>query len=252
MKYFLAILFVCVLNNSYSQTITELETELSFYKSGEEWGEKIDIAKKLISIDKFNLKAHNYLIEVYSRNGQKDSITVHFNNLLKNNPNSVEPYLLKIRGRNSHFTGLSKSEQIILLKKAQSIDSINTEILYLLGNINYELFLEGIKEKKNAITLTNYSNHAIQYFSELCLIQGDMKAILKYPLIQLSNYIKDPTKILEFNNFKGQTSYFPINKLCSFPDNWQTDYSFNVMWEVQSATFSLNWYSKHLLAFISI
>lgn len=57
-------------------------------------GNKKDIAYKLLEIDSLNAKkAINYLVEVYGRNNKKDSISLLFDRLIKENPKSPRPLL---------------------------------------------------------------------------------------------------------------------------------------------------------------
>ena len=50
--------------------------------------------------------------------------------LLKNNPTSTEPYLIMCKDRNSHFAGLTYTQQINNLKEAYKLDSTNIEAIY--------------------------------------------------------------------------------------------------------------------------
>ncbi len=243
---------------SFSQTVKELEYELSYFKSGEEWGNKKDIAYKLIGIDKLNANAIDYLIEVFGRNNQKDSIDLLFSRLIKENPNNPEPYLLRARERNAHFAGLTYTQQINFLKEAYKLDSVNAEAIYMLGKLYYELFIQEFNKNKEKANLDYYSTNSIQYFSVLYSQNNSYKETLKFPLLQLAHYLGDDNRIKLYENYKVQPSYFPISAFVDLPSDWQTNYSVNVIdfvsesefkvSGVESAIFHINWYAEHLKA----
>ena len=259
MKYYLTLAFLffsfLALNG---QSIEELEYELSYYKSGEKWGEKKNIAYKLLEIDSLNNRAIDYLIEVFGRNNQKDSINILFNRLINTNPTSPEPYLLIVRNRNSHFAGLTHTQQINYLKEAYRIDSVNVEAIYSLGKLYYELFIREFSGNQKKANLDYYSNNTCHYFSLLYQQEERYIETLKFPLLQLSNYLKKADKIKLYENYKTQSSYFPIKAFLSLPNDWKTNYSVNVInfvsgsgynyYGIESAIFTINWYSKHLSA----
>lgn len=258
MKKILTGLFLLINITSFSQTVKELEHELSFYKSGEEWGNKKDIAYKLLEIDSLNAKAINYLVEVYGRNSKKDSISLLFDRLIKENPKNPEPYLIRAQERNAHFAGLTYTQQINYLKEAYKLDSVNVEAIYSLGKLYYELFIKEFKSDKEKTNLDYYSTNAIKYFSTLCNQNERYKETLKFPLMQLANYKGDLNGKKLYESYKIQSSYFPISAFLDLPSGWQTNYSVNVIdfvsdtefkvSGVESALFHINWYSFHLNA----
>ena len=77
-------------------------------------------------------------------------------------------------------------------------------------------------------------------------------------MLQLANYLGDTDKIKLYENYKIQSSYFPISAFVDLPNDWRINYSVNVIdyvsgsdfkyYGVESAIFSINWYSKHLVA----
>lgn len=251
--FFLLINFTC-----FSQTVKELEHELSIYKSGEEWGNKKNIAFKLLDIDSLNARAINYLVEVYSQKNQKDSITFLFDRLIKEYPNNPEPFLLRAQERNAYFAGLSYTQQIYYLEEAYKLDSVNIEAIYTLGKLYYELFIKEFKKDKNKANLDYYSSSAIKYFSTLCNLNESFKETLKFPLIQLANYNRDLNTKQLYESYKIQSSYFPVSAFVDLPSDWQTNYSVNVIdfvsdsefkvYGVESALFHIDWYATHLNA----
>lgn len=317
MKKTLIGLFILINISCFSQSVEDLEYELSYIYADEEWGNKKDIAFKLLKIDNLNVNAIDYLVEVYGRNNQKDSISILFDRLIKENPKNPQPYLIRARERNAYFAGLTYTQQIGYLKEAHKLDSINVEAIYTLGKLYYNLFIEEFEKNKNEANLNYYSTNAIKYFSTLCNLNEEYKEILRPPLIQLANYKTDvefkhlynlfirefeknkketnfdnysknaikyfstlcnlnekQKKILKlhliklknykkhikfkqyYENYTIQHCYFPISAFMVLPDNWETNYTVNVIkfvsgsksetLGVELALFRINWYGKHL------
>lgn len=258
MKKILSVLFLLLCITSYSQTVKELEYELSYIKSDEEWGNKKDIALKLLEIDKLNESAFAYLVEAYGRNNQQDSINLLIDNIIKKNPKNPEPYLIIIQDRNANFIGLSHTQKINFLKEAYKLDSLNIETIYTLGKLFYELFIQEFKTNKVKENLDYYSTNGTQFLTILCNQNENYLETLKFPLLQLANYLGDENMIEFYNKNKIQSSYFPISAFVNFPNDWKTNYSVNVIdyvsesefkvYGVESAIFHINWYSEHLKA----
>lgn len=256
MKPILIFILTLFCFTSFSQTVEELEYEMSYYKSGEKWGNKKDIAYKLLEIDGINSKAINYLVEVFGRNNQRDSIIVLFNNIIKTNSENPKIYLIRASERNAYFAGLTFTQRINYLKKAKELDKESIEATYALGKIYYELFVKESTNNKKKANLDHYAKSAIDYFSYLCSIDEKQKETMKYPLIQLYNYQSKLTKSKELKMDNFQTSYFPVSAFVGLPSDWETDFSVNVITYVsdfsvsgvESALSSINWYSKHLRA----
>jgi hypothetical protein len=258
MKTLLAGLFLLISITSYSQTVKELENELSFYKADEQWGHKKNIAFKLLEIDSLNANAINYLVEVYGRGKQKDSISYLFNRLIKENPKSPKPYILRARDRNAYFAGLSDKQRINYLKEACKLDTVNTEAIYTLGKMYYALFIKEFKTNKKKANLEYYSANAIQSFTILFNRSNAYKESLKFPLIQLANYTGDAARKKIYENCKVQAHYFPVSAFVDLPNDWRINYSVNVLEfvadsefrvsGVEKALFHINWYASQLEA----
>ena len=58
-KILTGLLFLLINITCLSQTVKELEYELSYFKSGEEWGNKKNIEFNLLEIDRLNESAIN-------------------------------------------------------------------------------------------------------------------------------------------------------------------------------------------------
>lgn len=243
----IALLFLLT-NISFAQTVEELEYELSYYESGEEWGNKKSQAYQLLELDGLNVNAINYLVEVYGGNNQQDSIGILFEKIIKEHPHSPDPYLIRVSYRNSYLEKLTLEKQIDYLQRALEFDSTKTETLYLLGKKHYEVFNQGVESKKKMTYLNVHAERSMEFFEKLCLADPHFQESLRYPLIQLSNFLDLPEKVQEFKRFQLQSSYFPITALNELPNDWETNYGVNVIWEIESAMFRLNWYSSHLSA----
>lgn len=250
------LLFMCL--GCFSQTVKELEHELSFYKANEKWGQKKDVALKLLKIDFKNKNAIRYIVELYNQKNQKDSINLFFDKLIKENPESPELYLLRADMRISDCAGLSIDQRINYLEMAYKLGSSNAETINTIGRFYYDLFVREFATNKNTVKLNNYSTNAIKYFSQLFDQSNYNKESLKFPLLQLANYSGDNIKKTFYQNYKVQSSHFPLLALADLPNDWATNYSVNVfdyvsqsenkVSGIQSAIFRNNWYSRHLKA----
>jgi len=241
---------------SFAQTVEELEYELSFYKSEEKWGNKKDVAYKLLEVDGLNNKAISYLTEVYGTNNEKDSINILFDYLININPENPTIYLIIARERNAHFAKLTDTERINYMKKAKEFDNNNIEATYSLAKQYYKLFINEFRNKKKKTNLDYYSKNSINYFLELCSININYSEISRLPLIQLYNYRKEKNNSNKWKSSKFQTSFFPIYEFSGLPKKWETNFSVNIFNHVsdfsfsgiEGAIFKINWYSSHLLA----
>ena len=260
MRVLITIILTFLTINAFSQTSEEikaLEDFLRSYKSGEKhYGVKHKEAYQLLSIDKYNNAAISYLMWSFRELKQKDSIPRFFDDLIERNKNEVEPYL--IREQWNYYDNPDYTFRINNLKKALEIDSLEPNVNYLVGKLYYELFTkEYAKNSKNANT-DKYAKNSYQYFTLLYNLEDGYKEMLKYPLVQLSNYLEkiNDRKMFESNNIR--LFYFPVSAFVHLPSNWKTNYEIDVLAYssgkdfnfkgVESALFRINWYSQHLTA----
>ena len=246
MREFLIIIFILSFVVCYSQTIQERELDLQSYTVDEGWGKKKDKAVELLSLDKFNIVAINYILQLYDQANQKDSIKLFLDNLIFSNPQSPIPYLVRVQL--SKYESLNSSAEIGYLKKAYTIDSSNIQVNYFLAKQYYELFHKGFTNNGKKENLEYYARNSIGYLKNLCSLNSKEKESLKYPLIQLSTYLNDVKSISTFKGYKVQSSYFPLSAFTGLPTNWETDYSVDVIRGIETAIFHLNWYSEFLSA----
>ena len=230
MKSYVTILLFLLSLNIFAQNeeIEELKESLRSYKSGEQhYGVKHDKAYKLLSLDKYNNIAITYLLSSYREMKERDSIPLFFNRLIKDNPNDIEPYL--IRERYSNYENPGYTSRINNLKKAHKIEPNNVAINYLLGKLYYELFNREYKRNKKKENLDYYSLNSSQYFTTVCKQKEDQKESLKYPLLQLASYLEDIKKIKLYESYNKQYAYFPIDAFLVLPKDWRTNFSINVI-----------------------
>lgn len=245
----------------FSQTVKELENELHVIRTdkGETFGNKQAIAYRLLGLDRFNYTAVSYLVRAYGMNQHGDSITILFDRLVKENPNSPEPYLLQSQTQN-----LTPTQRIDYLVKGYKLDSLNANVNYELGKLYYQLFIKEFADSMNKENLEQLSRNSIKYFSNLCDIDKSYREALSYPLQQLATYLGDTDLQTRFKQFNVQTAHFPLSAFVYLPTDWQTDYSVNVMSNsiktkdlsnqeysvkgVESARSTINWYSTDLRA----
>jgi len=243
-RFILILLFSFGIFNGYSQTVASLEENLRYYKSEDGWGTKKDKAIKLLSLDKLNQVAIQYIIQIYDKANQKDSIKIFYENLIKENKESVIPYLLRVEL--SQYESLNNLEKIKYLTKAYAIDSSNVQVTYLLAKQYYELFNKEIIRNKNKKNLDIYARQATVYLNHLCNINTRYEEPSKFPLIQLSNYLGDKKGVSKYKKYNVQSLYFPIIAFANLSKNWETDYSFNVIDCTESASLDINWFSIKL------
>ncbi len=163
---------------------------------------------------------------------------------------------LRAREWNANFAGLTYTKRINFLKKVLELDSVNIEATYSLGEIYYELFIKEYNGNQKKANLDHYAKNATYYFTNFVSIDKRYLETAKFPLIQLAHYARDNKRIAALEKENIQSSYFPVIVFAGLPDNWRTDYSVNVinyfhgysLCGVESAVFSINWYSKHLEA----
>ena len=212
------------------QEIDSLQSALSRYCSEERdtwWYSRKDNAYKLLSLDKYNNDAIWYLFHYYQESNKNDSIPILLNNLIKNNKDEVEPYLIK--EKYCRYENLNHLERITNLKNVLKIDASNENANYVIGKLYYECFLNEYKNDKKKDSLNNYAKNTIHYFTTLYEKEKYYKEVLKYPLLQMANYLGDNTKKKLYESFKQEYLYFPMSAFVNLPNGWQTNYSINVI-----------------------
>jgi hypothetical protein len=228
-KLFQILILLLIQISSFAQTVKEREDDLLSQKAEEEWGGKRQQALELLSIDKFNIVAIDYLLRLYYKADQKDSIIIFYENLINSNKNSPIPYLIRVKLAWNRYESLSASEEFSYLKKAYLLDSNNIEINYMLGDNAYYTFNKEFKDHGQIDTIEKYANISIVFFTNLFNYNKEYREWLKFPLIQLTNYTCDSVNNLKFKNYHQQHLFFPVEALLGLPNGWETNYNIDVM-----------------------
>jgi hypothetical protein len=187
-------------------------------------------------------------IKLDSTVNYNDSIKLFFDKLIQNDPENPTPYILKFKYQ---FRSISLSDTSILspLKTALDLDSSNIRANYMLGKKYYFLFNRQIKSNPDNPKNKLFAKNALIYLDKSYHLDSTKRNNLKYPLIQLANYLGDTSRLSNYERNESLNNYyFPLLKFSELSKNWKTDYKLNVLLEVNAAKFSLKWYSKHLEA----
>lgn len=244
MRVILTVILSSVVLSSYSQTIRERERDLDAYMYGTTWKTKTEKAWELLSIDKFNETAIRYILRVYNADYKRDSITIFFESLINNNKNNIIPYLLRIKF--SEFERLHDEQRIEYLTRAYQLDSSCVQVDSLLGRLCYNQFNERyLKHENKNDKIKYYARTSMICLDRLCSLDKRFQRTLKYPLIQLSSYLEDSVRNKKYKGYKHEF-YFPLSAFGKLPNNWETNYGFNLMDE--SVFYDFEWFSKDLEA----
>ncbi|KGO88537.1 hypothetical protein Q765_01110 [Flavobacterium rivuli WB 3.3-2 = DSM 21788] len=270
MKYILSLLLLfllCLKGNC--QSIKKLEYELSFYKSGEVYGDKIMKAKLLQSKDPFNKKAIRYICEYY--NDRKiDSVNIFFDRLIAKFPNKTEPYLLSYDFANYFKINNIYETKLAYLLKANDIEAENIEAVYKLAELYYKDFIyplkmeidygkvitgdkewdsvinaenEQFKNRKKESYFKNPEIDAYKYFERLWELSPKHRLLIYFPIKQLECILRKSSvhkKPVEVNN------YFQPGHFANLSENWECDFSKDLLYEVESSFEHDKWLSEQL------
>ena len=177
-----------------------------------------------------------------------------FDNLILNYPDSAKAYLLEAKFRHLNVS-LEDSSRIPLLQSAVKVDSNNYEASYELALSYYRLF--------RLLPGTYYAFASRKAFLRCATIDSTERALLKYPIIQLSNYLNDSSTVNIYKDarYKVNTDvqrfpvankynwYFPIHSFMENSRNFTTNYDVDIIRQLRSAKSRLNWFSRELLWF---
>lgn len=267
MRNKILILLLFIIKLGYSQSVPELELELRQTVISDL--DKIkSICDKIFTLDKYNETATYFLIESYKcqsfdspedmffaggkSKGNKgidytDSINAFFDNLIREDKLNPEPYILQAKILHARSENLD-SAKISLLETAVSLDKNNIQGNYLLGLGYYNAFNKEINDSTSIIHPNDYASNSFDYLKIVYQNDSKSRMVLSYPLIQLANYIDKPDNDLDNYNQTTHEYYFPLQSFGEIPNNWQTDYTVNLIRELDLAEFVVSWYSGQLKA----
>lgn len=201
-----------------------MEYELSYYKSGEKYGDKINLAKDLLKIDSLNRNVIEYICRYYD-DRKIDSVSIFFDELIKKHSYNTETYI--IRAELIYFDKKHNNERdkAAFLKKAIQLDSLNIEACYKLAELYYKDFIAptekmswgfGIDEepdfkidRNRKSVFSHPADSALYYFHRLIKINPRLEEIVFAPIRQIEKY-KDfnlNPKISPIS--EGDNCYFP-------------------------------------------
>lgn len=231
-----------------AQNIDSLQWQLRVTHRGEEWGQKQALAYHILEFDPLNEAAIRYLVEVYGRSNKKDSIDWLFKRLVTQHPGDPRPYHLRMSLPNAGFEGLPLDRQIDLLETALQLDTNHHTTWYLLGTKHYDAFRLGHRQGKKKGP-TQHARAASRYLERLCQAKDEYAETLRYPLIQLGNFLSDTAQVRRYKAQQLQTGYFPLHLFAAFKPGWESDYGYDLFWPIDMGIFYLNWYSEALIDF---
>ncbi|UOK41622.1 MULTISPECIES: hypothetical protein [Flavobacterium] len=270
MKNVILIVFIFIGTICYSQNIKQLETELRYWKSGEEYGDKIKLARSLQKIDPFNEIAINYICDYY-HDRQIDSVNIFFENLATKFPNQPEPFLLRSEFLHSQ-SGVENytSKKVEYLLKAKEIDPSNFFANYWLSETYYQDFIlpfkkpkydlfsevendsifdtkiDSLKKIKPKSFFPNSAELALQSFKNLWDISDVHKNVIYYPMKQLACFlnVELPTKYM-FE--KNTNQYFPTNQFMNLTTDWECDITIDYLFEAEKSQATGSWLTDQLI-----
>lgn len=254
---------LCFLSFStiYSQTIKELEYDLSWSYGSEKYVEKIGKARKLQSLDPFNYKAADHICRYYQEDNI-DSISIYFDNLISSFPDNIEPYLLRTELLYLEYDYRDRDnfnkQKIKYLNKALRINAFDKTAIYRLAEVYYKDFIFPMEkeivwgpdpwepeevidttiieiemESKHS-TFDKAADSALLYFYKLWDLNHSDRDVVFYPIRQLECYLNklDYSRIPVGSEDSFNQCYFPSWYFADLSKEWQCDFSVNYLFKV--------------------
>jgi hypothetical protein len=207
--------------------------------------------KDSLAIDPFNEKQIRALIRNCGAKEDYSYCKAYFENLLNDYPDSIRAYLVKAKLRHPK-ANLEDTSRIFVLLQAVKVDSDNYEANYELAISYYRLFH---RQPGN-----HFAYAARKSFIRCAVIDPTELIILKYPVIQLSNFLNDSSTANFYKYISTRDNsdtvriptvgkhnwYFPVGLFLRKKIDWQSDYSVDIMHELDMATFQIDWLSDAL------
>lgn len=281
MNRYLTILFLLITSFAFTQTVKELEEELSWLDIDEEYGERIAIARKLLELDTFNYKAINYICNYY-KDRKIDSISLFFDSLITKYPNNVEPYLLRselLYFEIDDYTQRDKynRQKVNFLKKALQINTSEKRVISALSEVYYGDFIfptriysfekqsffikrdengdviekspqTDEKEVKESI-FEHSADSALFYFYKLWDLDKYKRELIYFPIRQLECYLNVTESPIRENLFYNTDyCYFSPCYFANLKTDWECDMTFDYLYEIDKSQWSAGWISTQLAA----
>jgi len=257
----LTFILLFLIYTALGQTIQELENELYILRKSEEYGDKIDIAKKLHQLDPFNLKAVWYICDYY-RSNRIDSVSIFFDNLTIRFPKSPKPYLLrykfisienKYQGRDN-----DNNQKLKLLTAALNLDDTNQETLFNLAKTYYEDFIYPYEKRTFGVedsaqikqsTFKYSADSALVYFYKVWVLNEAQREIIYYPIRQLECHLNklDKSQIPKDIEINFEQCFFPVWYFANLKKDWQCNKTVDYLFEIASSKGRAEWLKTQLI-----
>jgi len=263
----LTVLLLTLLSiEGYSQSVEDLEYDLSVFENGINYTEKIDKARTLLQLDPFNYIGTRYLFDYY-KEIEVDSVSKYFDYLMKLYPQIAEPRLLRAELLYYEHDQRNKSEytnwKLAHLNDGLNVDPRNPNVLYQLSKVYYDDFIYPLEKqdfsfffggdepdstllkslKKERISVfENSADSSYKYFQRLWEIEKDDKDVYYFPIKQLECFLKKESSFInrEAAEQFNQNCYFPSWYFANLSDDWQCDFSTNYLFEVELSKWGAN------------
>ncbi len=274
MMHKIFLFFILLLSfNAMGQSIEELEYDISWFSSHEKDGEKIHQARKLQKLDPFNYRATAYICRYYS-DRKIDSVSIYFTNLIAEYPNKAEPYILRAELFRYETDSYDKDKftklRIGYLQKALQISPDNSEVIYKLAEDFYKDFIFPLEKglelylefdntlivpkevyKETAIEKSTYefaADSSLYYFYKVWDLKKSERDVIYYPIRQLESYLKktDQSPIPKDAEMDFSKCYFPSTYFTLISEDWETDYTTNLLYEVSLGKGASEWIKLQL------
>jgi hypothetical protein len=248
LKYLIIPIFFCWINGFSQTTVKDLEVIIK-KEIVNDFNAGRNTAKKILTIDNYNENAVRYLVDSYWLTGNKDSIKLLFENLIKVDPKSPYPLLLRAKYDYS-FESRYNPDKLNLLNEAYCLDSSNHEVNYQLGICYYMLFSNLFQKPNDIHILENYARKAKLHFDNLVKTKSSKVGTIKYHLVQVSNFLNVKSNIKEFETYihDPDDSYYPVNQFLEFPIDWHSNFNFNVNEAFENSYSTVKGYTNILIA----
>ena len=269
MRKNLIILGLLINLTGFTQTIEELELQLR-QTPILELDSVRQICNQIFKLDKYNESAIYSLMESYRYqtdnspenlffSGREkadidtavnytDSINIFFQNLINSDKFNPKPYILNAKFQSE---GIADSTRIDFLQTAINLDSNNITANYMLGQTYYYIFNKTINEDEDSPQLQDLAYNSYEKLEKTFRLDSSSRITLKFPLIQLANYLNDLSKIQYIKGVQISNSlYFPIILYSKLAANWALDYKTNVLSAAEIAYMQVGGISR-LLEFMS-
>lgn len=214
------------------------------------------ILKRALIKDPFNENRIQEFMESCRGKQYQARCIAYFNSFVKTYSDSASAYLLKAKYVHPKPNAKDTSKISVLLQ-AIRVDRNNCEANYQLAISYYRLF--------NLFPGRHYAYTARKWIMRVIAIDSTQFSSLKYPVIQLCNFLEDHATAAAYQNDRdranadlhpGKTDaklawYLPFPLLLQNRDSarWVSDYKIDVMGEVKNIIHAINYFSRTMERF---